>query len=259
MKRKSPTELTMGGTRYAGTLETDWEDRMKFLTYLTSALFSLSFRLKKLLDSKTKWLVSFENPFKVVGRETSFQVDESGLPGISTMLIQMDKKLNYIHEDLGRIEPTASIIEHWQLKPESSREMVALMWGEFSSDSPIIGPPKWQTSVPHCSISIMPAASNVWGYRKGSVQLMVTLSDNSKIIMYVFSRAEGERVFGLISPYIPAGFLAGGYTKWGEYKGPPFKPGLLRLRRIDHYPQGVGKQLPDRRIYYPADTRATLP
>lgn len=248
-----PLRLTISGTSYPGTLEVDWEDRFKRITTLLAGLFSLAFRIQKVTDGKLKWLVSFKNPFKVTTREESFQVDESGMPAIATMLIQIDKKLDFIHGDLARIEPVSSIIEHWQLKPEAARQQVALLWGTFGPFDVVIGPPKYQTTIPHCNTALLDAATNKWGYEKGEIQLLVTLADNSKIIMYVKSKAEGQRVFGLISPFIEPAMLAGGYTKWGEYKGPPFKPGLLRLRRVDHYNAGLERQTPSRRIYFPAD------
>lgn len=250
-----PISLNISGTAYSGTLTVDWLDRYSRIISLLAGLYGIGYSLQKALNFKVEYIFRFKNPFKVNNREEFFGVSQKGPEGLFTMLVQIDKKLDMMHLDMYEIQTTAAIIEHWQLRPESTRPLVALLWGEFTPGSDKIGSAKYQTSIPHCDPSILVEADNDWGYEKGEIQLLVTLKDNSKIIMYVKSKAEGQRIYAMIREFLNPAQLDGAYIKWGEYSGPPFKPGFLRLRRADWFPEGPARSFAAEQAVYSAVPR----
>lgn len=251
-ERAHPLNLTIAGTNYTGSLRVDWQDRYTRIVDLIAGVFSLLFSVKKLINFKGEYVVRFPNYYEEEGREEFFGVNEFGPAATFTLLVQIDKKLDMLYRDTVENPQVASIIEHWQLRPEAERPQVALLWGLYVPGESTIASGKYQTTIPHCDPSILDEATNRWGYEKGAIQFLLTLKDNSKVIMYAASKTEAMRVYALIGPYIDPDMVEGAYIKWGEYSGPPFKPGHLRLRRADYYPRGLERQFPERQVHYPA-------
>lgn len=249
--RNSPITLTMGSTNYAGNLRTDWEDRINRLNVLLTTVIRLILAFQDVGTWVRSRGVLFRNPFNVSGRPESRIIEGRGFSLILNYMDAISEKIDYLHDDLKRIEAVASIVEHWQIKPEARRPFCAFLFGELDVQTLKIGSGKWQVSVPHANFQAITDLDNNFGFRKGSVQIIYTMSDNSKIIFYCHDEVRGLEFLDRLLTYVPAQWKQGGYTKVGDYKGPPFKDVEVKLRRIDWYEEGLVRNKPTFYRSYP--------
>lgn len=249
--RTNVVRIVMGSTTYQGTLTSDWTDRINRLNTLSTTII----RLILAFQDSTSWLRSrtffFRNPYNVAGREASRSVSLRGFPLLLASLDALHQKIDQLHDDLPRIEAVASIVEHWQIKPEAERPFCAFLFGELDVQTGKIGSGKWQVSVPHANFAAITDLDNNFGIRKGDIQFLYTMSDNSKIIFYCHDRSEGEDFLDQLLTYVPAQLKSGAYLKVGDYKGPPFKDVVVKLRRVDWYERGLVREKPTFYRSYP--------
>jgi hypothetical protein len=242
--RNSPISLNISGTQYSGFLQTDWLDRINRINVLQTTLVRLILAFQDGLNWRRTKIFQFRNPYNADRGSATVTVNQRGFPLLLTYLDVINDKLDNLHDDLPRIEAVASIVEHWQIKKEANRPFCAFLFGETFPEEGRIGSGKWQISVPHADFAAMDDFTNEFGYRKGPIQYLYTMSDNSKIMFYCRFTSEGDALLERLLQYVPTEFKEGAYLKVGEYKGPPFKNIYVRLRRIDWYEQGLLRNKP---------------
>lgn len=197
-------------------------------------------------------LILLPNPFNRPNRPESVQVNGKGFDAIIKYFDVINDKLDNLSEDIKHIECYSSIVEHWQITKEAKRQMCVMLLGELDSTTGIIGSGKWQIAVPHADIGFLAGWANTFGFKKGSIQGILTLKDNSKIIIYGESVGTVENVLSSLLARLPAQWQQDYYLKTGEYKGPPFRAIEVRLRRIDYYAEGLLRNKPDKYRRFPA-------
>ena len=243
--RTQAITLTMGSTTYNGTLRTDLQDRIDRLNTLLTSLYRVILSFQGAPGWRRISQVDYSNPFDAGDDRPPDIMDKKGFDAIMEYLYALNKKIDYVHEDLTHIEPVGSIVEHWQMKKESKAEQAVMLFGELQEDGETIGPPKWQLAVPHVGIDFLDGWTNRFGWRKGAKQGIATLSDNSKIILYAHDEEDIEGVWNAILPRIPDRYTDEIYYKFGDYKQPNFKDIEVRLRRIDWYAEGLVRAKPN--------------
>ena len=239
--RDSPIELSIDGYNYAGKLRTNWGDKLTKGNNIGLAILRTFLKLIDGIGFNINIIINLPNPFQRPDSPPNIIIDENGFPGLVKILEVINKKLDNIHEDLPLIVPCASVVEHWQIRPEALRPQCIFLWGDTQPNSLIIGPPKWQTAVPYYDFGLAATFSNQFSYIKGSCQGILTLKDNSKVILYAQNEAEVTRIFNRLLPGIRADMREGHFIKLGEYHGPPFSTRTVALRRIDYYDSGQMK------------------
>lgn len=245
--------LSMGGYSYDGTLTTNWNKRITRLNQLSVTVLRVLYRLMGALNFNVNIIVNLPNPFSQNREDAPQTINYEGFFAITELLKHLHTKVDNLHEDLQNIVPVASVVEHWQLKKEANRPQGILLFGEWEEGAPKIGPPKWQTCIPYFIPGREITYSNEFGYWKGNRQGIVTLSDNSKIIIYARDDDEIDRVFNRVLIDVRTDMKDDLYTKRGDYNGPPFSTRYVRLRRIDYYSTGQLRGPMDDYLWFPAE------
>lgn len=251
IEREAPLSLLIGGTTYNGYLRVRWEDKIDRLNMLLTTIIKIVMAFQDGLPWIRTKIFTFKNPYNVDRPTADFVVNQRGFPLILSYLDAINDKLDNLHDDLPRIEAVASMVEHYQIPKEAKRPFCAFLFGEFDPVTERIGSGKWQVSVPHGDFEAMDDFDNNFGFRKGNIQFLYTYADNSKIIFYCHDREEGQEVLDRLLEYVPLELQEDGYLKIGDYKGPPFKDVIVRLRRIDWYKEGLLRNKPDFYRAYP--------
>ena len=137
----------------------------------------------------------------------------------------------------------ATVPEWWQLRPEAARKQAILLFREIRLDG-TIGSDDYPITIPHFKFSNPPLTAPLGNYKKGNFEGILTLKDNSKVIVNCRDLAECFRVLEALKPYIEATQLEGSSIKAGERRGLPFKQIEVKPFRLDYYPTGVKSMKP---------------
>jgi len=103
------------------------------------------------------------------------------------------------------------------------------------------GPANNPVTIPHYSGPRNPSLPN---YRKGQWEGILTLNDNSKLIVNAYSKTEAERVIKWITRYINPTMLTKSFPKFGQRKGQPLKTILVTPRQAKFFPTGQQNMSP---------------
>lgn len=236
--RDAPIQLTMGGTAYGGVLRTNWQDRYTRLNNLGISAMRLLLKFAGGLNFNLNVTIQLPNPFDVSPARPPTHIDKDGFPALTDYMKVISDKIDNLHNDLPLIVPVASVVEHWQIRPEALRPQCIFLWGEWKEGDAYIGPPKWQNAVPYFDFALAKTFDNTFGFHKGSRQGILTLADNSKIIMYGRDDTEIDRIITRLKAGIRSDKLTGSFLKHGDIQGLPFSTVQVRLRRIDYYADG---------------------
>lgn len=230
--------INIGDYQYEGYLLSNWSARITRLNQLAVTVLRVFYRFLGALNFNVNFIVNLPNPFSRDRADEPTTIGYEGFFALQELLTRLHTKVDNMHNDLEYIVPVASVVEHWQLKKEALRPQCIFLFGEWEEGSEKIGPPKWQTAVPYFDFSGAPSFGNDFGYWKGERQGVLTLADNSKVIIYARDDDEIDRMFTRYLEGIRADMKDEHYIKKGEYHGPPFHTRYVRLRRIDYYSTG---------------------
>jgi hypothetical protein len=137
----------------------------------------------------------------------------------------------------------ATVPEWWQLRPEARRPQAILVFREVRADN-TLGNDHYAITIPHFSQSTPPAIAPLTTYKKGNFEGILTLNDNSKLIVNCVDADECTRVIGRLSAFIDGNQLTNSSTKIGQRSGLPFKEITVKAFRLDYYPNGVKTMRP---------------
>lgn len=137
----------------------------------------------------------------------------------------------------------ATVPEWWQVRPEATRPQAILVFKEVRPDG-TIGKDPYSITIPHCTLTTAPNSPPLATYKKGIYQGILTLKDNSKLIVNCKDVQECERVITTLSGVIASTQLEGSSTKIGKTKGIAFKEIEVKAQRLDYFPNGVKTMKP---------------
>lgn len=148
----------------------------------------------------------------------------------------------------GRIEAIAAVPDHWQLRPEAQRPQLVVLFAEKKANGKL-GKAVYAVNIPHYEHSKAPTTSPLPGYKKGQWEGILTLSDNSKVVVNAFSEFEAKKVLNAAEKAIGSDYLKGSQTKIGKRKGidlkeievVPVKAKFFPTGRKDLSPKSVSK------------------
>lgn len=142
--------------------------------------------------------------------------------------------------DLGylsdRIDAVAAVPEWWQLRPEAKRPQLVILYKEQSDTK--AGRDLYPLTIPHYEGSTPPGHSPIPAYRKGQQEGILTLSDNSKVIVNAYSEAEAHKVLTAAKKCIKPKYLKGSHIKIGERKGQKLKQIQVSPHKAKFFPTG---------------------
>jgi hypothetical protein len=136
----------------------------------------------------------------------------------------------------------AAVPEWWQLRPEAKRPQLILMCGEKLPNKKI-GPAKYVITIPHWKTGKLTAPPFV-EFRKGSIEGILTLADNSKLIINGINSREVERIISILKISINTDMLKGSSQKIGERKGLPFKEIIVIPKEARFFAEGLADTKP---------------
>jgi hypothetical protein len=141
-------------------------------------------------------------------------------------------------------DPIATVPEWWEYRPESHRPQGILVFKELRDDN-TLGKDPYPITIPHCILNTAPTVSPLVEYKKGNWQGILTLKDNSKVIVNCLDIIEANRVISAISRVIDLNYLDGSYVKIGQHRGLAYKEIRVKAVRLDYYSMGTKNMRPD--------------
>lgn len=202
------------------------------------------------LAAITAALVPVPTPVKVfllcVGNVPTFGTETVLIPAnsISYVTKLFDKIANTQAESCKEITAVATVPEWWQLRIEGGVPQIILSYREVLEDG-TLGADWYPITIPH-PVSTQPPTNALTGeYRKGNIQILLTLKDNTKVILLVKEKQAGlDFLNNQIKPLIDPAYLVGSKTKVAEYVNYGFAEKLVRNKHVDYYPTGNRKLKP---------------
>lgn len=123
----------------------------------------------------------------------------------------LTKKLSEIEDNC-----YAAVPDSWQIRPEGARPQLIIQFGEDLGNGKI-GPPKYPLTIPHTftqKLSVCPIPR----YKKGSWEVILVLSDNSKVTVNAFDELEANKVLVAAQKLILPKYLLNSYSKGGKIR-----------------------------------------
>lgn len=190
---------------------------------------------KKTIDGIEKWIPKVNRTqIEVIAIDVN--------TAASTALIY--RKLAEVQIDLIKMRnnepPIAVIPEWWQVRIGADRPQLVCLFGEKNRNGKI-GRTRWPLTIPHY---IGPQKPQLPAYTKGQWEGILTLRDNSKLIVNAVSKSEAERVISALQKYINPQMLQGSESKIGIRKGKKLKQVLVFPTSVRFFKTGQKNTVP---------------
>ena len=140
-------------------------------------------------------------------------------------------------------ELIATIPEHWEKRVGSDRSQLVVIYRPKHKTPERTG--NYPICIPHYAGDKKPKIPE---FKKGNWQGILTLEDNSKLIINGASSTETERVIKAFKRYIKPAYLTDN-LKIGHLKSNPFHEFEVKPLRADYYSRGKKNAQPDWRCY----------
>lgn len=202
--------------------------------------------------------VNFDTPYtwdyqikESCGDDTNkqYQGTGKGIPALVAMQRDLAKILQDVQSASCENDNFAVIPEHWQLRPEADRPQLVVMCAEKKEDG-TLGSAKYVVTIPHYQHTSLHNFAPFYSLEKGSYQGILTLKDNSKVIIYAKSINEARRVLQNIYAEIDFSYRDGFYPKVGPIGNPNFKEVTVYPKYGKYFSTGARKTVPDWTVRY---------
>jgi hypothetical protein len=141
------------------------------------------------------------------------------------------------------IEAIAAVPDWWQVRIEGRRPQLIMHFAEMGLDGKL-DKTKYVISIPQ-ALNVKPLASPISAYRKGQYEGILTLNDNSKLIVNAISETEAQRVIDEASGSIDPKYLNGSFIKIGIRKGQALKQIMVYPKYAKFFSSGLQSLQPD--------------
>lgn len=234
-----------------GSIDIDLSDDPD-LAAIKDKLDELEKEIKQTLSGSIE-VGSCEIPENNDSKEIEYQADSSktityqakALVALHTAVQGLDTKLSAMHQGICVSHDVPSAIpEWWQVRAGSDRPQLVVI---YKSDRSY-----WSMAIPWYRgkfkervIELMPS------YTRGSYATILTLDDNSKVVINAVSKAEGEKVMARLKAIISSSVLKHAELKsGGERKGKQLKSVLVKPAYAKYFAHGQQDRLPDWRYNF---------
>jgi archaellum component FlaC len=171
-----------------------------------------------------------------------FAYDGKGLSGLVSMIKAISELTNRVRKEVCLIEPAAVVPDWWQVRT-GQRSQAVVLYQEFDTGTGQFLPSKWSLAIPHYRFG-QNAIPDIPQYDKGNIQGMLTLADNSKIIVNCVTIDEAHRVLGILEGLVDPSMLVGADSLIGERKGKALKQCSVKPRSIKFFENGQRNTIP---------------
>jgi hypothetical protein len=139
------------------------------------------------------------------------------LKGTSAATLAQFKAVAKLATEQCEKEAIAAVPEWWQVRIEAARPQLVLLFGKLLPDGRVERA-KYALTLPHYSGSrtnIPP----IGRYQKGQSEGILTLNDNSKVVVNAVSESEANRVLFQAKQALDPKYLEGSFIKIGPRRG----------------------------------------
>jgi hypothetical protein len=136
-------------------------------------------------------------------------------------------------------DAVATVPEWWQKRPEYDRPQIIYVFRERREDGSI-GSSSYPLTIPHPSKSTINSPPKIQDYEKGNTEGILTLKDNSKIILHCKDHQTAQQLIDEILPLIAEEYREGYSFKIGSRGGSTkFSEIKVTARFADYYQEGA--------------------
>jgi hypothetical protein len=146
------------------------------------------------------------------------------------------------------LDTIAAVPEWWQVRIEAKRPQLIILFGEVD-ESGKVGAGHYALTIPHY-VGGQTKKPPIGTYKKGQIEGMLTLNDNSKVIVNAVSENEANRVLILAKQVIDPDRLEGSFIKVGTRRGQILKTSTLVAQYGKFFATGLQNTKPTWTIYY---------
>jgi hypothetical protein len=180
------------------------------------------------------------------GKAVESQAVISCLDGLQTQVQKEFQQFANIRKELcENCDCIASVPEWWQVRIEADRPQLIIQFGPDLGNGKIDRQSRWSLSLPHY-YKPKDFKPNIPGYTKGSKEAILTLKDNSKLIVNAVTVTEAKRVIKALKLYINPKYLPGRITTGTrEYGEDELKELKVAPTKADFFATGLRNMEPD--------------
>ena len=202
--------------------------------------------VKSLLTEDVNFSINSVND-KCVSK--TYRSNDKGIKGLNKQIEQLAMMVDdqKIHEcDNPAI---AAVPEWWQVRLGADRPQLVIQFGHDLGNGKIDSP-CYPLSIPHVNISAVGSRSPISPYTKGQWEAILTLADNSKVIVNAVNAAEAESVINQAKAIITPSALVGSFIKIGQRKGQALSTIRVIAKIAKYFPTGQKNMKPEWVRYY---------
>ena len=168
------------------------------------------------------------------------------------MILFLIEAYEKLRETICGVEPCSAIPEHWQIPLEARRPQLVLQLAEPKEDEDGLQSAKHVITIPHY-IGTVDDPAPIQYMDKGNYQGILTLADNSKVMVYGQSQYECWRVIEAIKPWIDPDQLTETLPKYDVYPTANIKQVRVYPKYASYWPPGPKSGNPEWTIHYSYD------
>lgn len=173
----------------------------------------------------------------------SYQGTGKGIPALVGMHRDLALMLKDIQKSSCENDNFAVVPEWWQLRPEADRPQLIVQCAEKNADGSL-GSAKYVVTIPHYQHSTPNNFAPFYSLSKGSYQGVLTLKDNSKVIIYGNSITHTRSVLLNIWNEIDYSYRLPFSPKVGPIGNPNFKEVTVYPKYGKYFADGGRKAIP---------------
>lgn len=181
--------------------------------------------------------------------DITYQGVKKGVPALIDMSKHLAKILADFQKSSCENDNFAVVPEWWQLRPEADRPQLIVQCAEKKEDG-TLGSAKYVVTIPHYRHETPHGFAPFYSLSKGSFQGMLTLKDNSKVIIYGDSIAHTRSVLVSIWNEIKFDYRLPFNPKVGPIGNPDFKEVTVYPKYGKYFATGAKKTVPDWVVRY---------
>lgn len=157
------------------------------------------------------------------------------------------RKIAEIQIDLIKLRnqepPIAAVPEWWQIRIGNDRPQSVILYAEKLANGKISPKSRWPLTIPHYNEAFK--KPRLPSYEKGQWEGILTLKDNSKLIVNAKTQKEAERMLRQLGKFIKGDMMLGATSKVGLRKGKKLKECKVIPVSISFFSQGQENTNPD--------------
>ncbi len=172
--------------------------------------------------------------------EANFSLETVLVPANSMLYVQkiFEKIANIEAQQCRELTAVATVPEWWQVRFEGGISQLILSYQELKPDG-TIGKDWYPITIPHPKSTAQTTTKLTPDYEKGNWQILLTLKDNSKVIINSKTEQGGiDFMNQQIKPLIDPSFLTAAKIKTSHYPDQGFKQIKVTHKHTDYYATG---------------------